>query len=49
MTNGGTVLSTAPGAVIGQVTTVTYKAKIDTLQETGNYTDTITYSITGAF
>jgi hypothetical protein len=49
MTNGGANLSSAPGAVIDQVTTVTYKAKIDALQETGAYTDTVIYSLTGAF
>lgn len=49
MTNVGTSLSSAPGAVIDQITTVTYKAKIDALQETGNYVDTVTYSVTGAF
>jgi len=49
MTNSGSNLSSAPGAVIDQVTTVTYKAKIDALQETGTYTDTVIYSLTGAF
>ena len=49
MTDGGTNLSSAPGAVIDQVTTVTYKAKIDALQETGAYTDTVIYSLTGSF
>jgi hypothetical protein len=49
MINGWANLSSAPGAVIDQVTTVTYKAKIDALQETGAYTDTVIYSLTGAF
>ncbi|MCP4520712.1 MAG: hypothetical protein GY827_03305 [Cytophagales bacterium] len=42
-------LSTATGPVSGQDTVVTYYTRISALQETGNYTDTITYSITGSF
>lgn len=42
-------LTTATGPVANQATTVSYHAKVSSLQATGNYTDTVTYSITGSF
>lgn len=42
-------IASATGPVATQTTTVTYHTRVSALQETGNYTDTITYSITGSF
>lgn len=42
-------IASATGPVSAQTTTVTYHTRVSALQETGNYADTITYSITGSF
>lgn len=42
-------LVSANGPVSGQVTTVSYYSKISALQTAGNYSDTITYTLTGKF
>jgi hypothetical protein len=42
-------LSSSTGPVSAQDTVVTYYTRISALQATGNYADTITYSITGSF
>jgi hypothetical protein len=49
MSSTPATLSSSTGPVSAQTTTVSYHTRISALQETGNYTDTITYSITGAF
>lgn len=46
---GAATLSSSTGPVSAQNTVVTYYTRISSLQATGNYTDTITYSITGSF
>lgn len=42
-------LVSSDGAVANQTTTVTYKARVSSLQAAGNYSDTITYTITASF
>jgi hypothetical protein len=42
-------LASSTGPVSAQSTTVSYHTRISALQETGNYTDTIIYSLSGSF
>lgn len=46
---GAQTLTSSTGPVSAQDTTVRYHTRISALQETGNYSDTITYSLTGSF
>lgn len=46
---GAKNLTTAAGPVSDQTTTVNYYTRVSALQATGNYSDVITYSITGSF
>lgn len=49
LTTSAKELVRSNGAVANQTTTVTYKAKVSALQEAGNYSDVITYTITASF
>ncbi len=49
MSSTPATLTSSNGPVADQVTTVSYHARISALQATGNYTDTITYSLSGSF
>lgn len=47
-TTAGNLVS-ANGPVASQVTTVNYHTRVSALQEAGNYSDTVTFTITGSF
>lgn len=49
MSSTPATLTSSTGPVANQTTTVSYHARISALQETGNYTATTTYSLTGSF
>ncbi len=49
MSSTPATLTSSNGPVADQTTTVSYHARISALQATGNYTDTITYSLSGSF
>jgi hypothetical protein len=49
MSSTPATLSSSTGPVANQTTTVSYHTRISALQATGNYTDTITYSLSGSF
>lgn len=49
LSSSASTVSSSTGPVSTQVTTIKYHARISALQETGNYTDTVTYSLTSSF
>lgn len=49
MSSTPATLTSSTGPVANQTTTVSYHTRISALQETGNYTDTVTYSLSGSF
>lgn len=49
MATTAATLTSSTGPVSAQSTTVSYHARISALQETGNYSDTIIYSITASY
>jgi hypothetical protein len=49
MSSTPATLTSSTGPVANQTTTVSYHTRISALQETGNYTDTVVYSLTGSF